>query len=80
MAHDKVDWKERLRFYGDLIHQIDRMMVEKSDEELQQLKEDCGQVTSTNCWCFTFDAAKIIAPMIDRELTYRHSLTARPEE
>lgn len=60
--------KQLLEPFAIVLAGMDAKLRDMTTEELIELRKACEAVTPTNCWCFTFHAANVIRPEIDRLL------------
>jgi hypothetical protein len=67
----KPQWKTELQPYAILLSGINEDLMNKSEDELQDLLEACTEPTSTNCWWATMHAAKFIEPLVKDEIARR---------
>ena len=68
------EWKTALEPFAIVIAGMTSNLENMEDAELLALRDACLEVTSTNCWCYTYTAAKTITPWIDREINLRPHL------
>jgi hypothetical protein len=45
----------------------DGKLMDSSDDELAEIAAAAQAHSTTNCWCFSYDAARIIADFAERE-------------
>lgn len=50
---------------------INADLQEKLDEEILEMYDACEAVSRTNCWCFTYDAAQYLKPVLVQVMTER---------
>ena len=65
-----------LEVFGNIFHQMHRMICDLTDDELALLKRAAAKVTETNCWCCSYSAAQFLPREIDIEI-YQRSLKVR---
>lgn len=57
-------WKDRLEPFGYLLVNLDdaigSMLRAMSDADLAALADATHRVTTTNCWCYVWDAAPFV--------------------
>lgn len=47
------------------------MLGELPDDDLLELRAACENVSQINCWCMTYDAARVFRSEIDRHILQR---------
>lgn len=62
-----------LRPFAMLLAGIGEGLTELDTDELELLSLACEQAAETNCWCYTYQAAKYIQPEVERLLRERRA-------
>lgn len=67
----KEQWKKELEPFAILVAGVNEDLENRAEEDLRVLLDACQQPTHTNCWCWTYAAAKWIRPLVEEELARR---------
>lgn len=71
--------KELLKPWSELYARLHERLDRMSDADLRELYEAAQAVSSTNCWCMTFDVAKSLRPAAEEILGWRRHDAQRKE-
>lgn len=63
--------KDLLAPFADAYADLDQRLAGMTPAELEATKKACAAVSTTNCWAATYQAAKIIEPLIDAWLRHK---------
>ena len=66
MSSLKREYRQALEPIAIALSGIDASLQEMSLDDLKELELACCAVTTTNCWCYTYSAAKHIRPKLSR--------------
>lgn len=67
----KEQWTNELKPFAILLSGVNDDLENRDDAELLVLLDACQQPTTTNCWCWTYEAAKWLRTLVDAELARR---------
>lgn len=70
-------WAVRLEPFGMMFAGICECLDEKSLEELVQLREDCERATTTNCWCYAYQAAQFLKRHLDGRIALKREMETK---
>lgn len=62
-----LDQQKQLEMFANLFARMDNTIQAMADGELQLVLKACQQASTTNCWCYTWDAAQYLLPKIRTE-------------
>ncbi len=62
----KKEYRQALEPIAIVLSGIDDGLQEMSLDDLKELELACCAVTTTNCWCYAYRAAKHIRPALSR--------------
>lgn len=68
----KEQWKKELEPFAILVAGVNEDLENRAEEDLRALLDACNQPTITNCWYWTYKAAKWIQPLVEEELARRN--------
>ena len=67
-------WKTKLEPFAMVMAGIAENIRNMENDELLELYDACKEPTSTNCWCWTYEAAKFVRKEADIEIRQRKLL------
>ncbi len=64
----RENWKMLLEPFGIMFGGMTADLDDKSLDELRELLEACHKTTTTNCWCYAYEAAQYLKPILAQRI------------